>query len=223
MTDAYFHFTPSQIMLAALSLADRGLVERILHRTFHVSSTAGGDSEGNKDGETAPQAVDAEKVAAATAGDIRDKVLGIIEACREMLATELPERATDYWGTVSVIVSPILASLQAEQHSANIIIAKPEANKALKPLIKKLKKCRDPDRWDLVALQRAKREQSSGGGGGKGAKSSGADGGAAAESKGREAGTLESDAAVFGSSLKDPARDAKRRKVLDDPFGPGLG
>jgi cyclin H len=82
------------------------------------------------------------------------------------------------------------------------------------PLRKKLAKCRDPERWNLVELQRARREQ-------------------AAKKAGSEDGdpddrTLESDAAVFGEAL--PAQAAgphKRRKVgaagegkgLGDPFG----
>jgi cyclin H len=78
-----------------------------------------------------------------------------------------------------------------------------ETNKAIKPLIRKLKKCRDPDRVDLVALQKARREQS--------------------EKKKPKAG-LKDDAAVFGGALGEP--DAKRRKTAingDDPFGPPLG
>jgi cyclin H len=74
----------------------------------------------------------------------------------------------------------------------------------MKPLRKKLQKCRDPDRVDLVALQRARREQ-----------------GTHKEKKlGAGLGNNNSDD-VFGSS-EGGNRDTKRRKVdskLDDPFG----
>lgn len=73
----------------------------------------------------------------------------------------------------------------------------------MKPLVKKLKKCRDPDRVDLVALQKARREQ--------------------AEKKKPKPGPKD-DAAIFGGALAEP--DAKRRKTGvngNDPFGPPLG
>ena len=68
--------------------------------------------------------------------------------------------------------------------------------KSIKPLRKKLQKCRDPDRANLVELQRARREQ------------------AADKEKKSEPND---DAGVFGESLD---RDSKRRKVdKSDPFG----
>lgn len=90
----------------------------------------------------------------------------------------------------------------------------------MRPLIKKLKKCRDPDRVDLVALQKARREQ--------------------AEQKKKPKPGLKDDAALFGGSLGGSLGgplggplggsvaqpDAKRRKTQlngDDPFGPPLG
>lgn len=71
----------------------------------------------------------------------------------------------------------------------------------MKPLVKKLKKCRDPDRVDLVALQKARREQ--------------------AEKK-KPKPALKDDGAVFGGALGEP--EAKRRKTIngDDPFGPPI-
>ncbi len=68
----------------------------------------------------------------------------------------------------------------------------------MKPLRKKLQKCRDPDRVDLVALQRNRREQAMG------------------KSKVTTAG----DGDPFGGDV----RDIKRRKVdgQDDVFGPPL-
>ena len=76
----------------------------------------------------------------------------------------------------------------------------------MQPLRKKLNKCRDPDRWNLVELQKARREQAL-------KKVDSEDG-----NPDDRGGSLDDDAAVFGAGQ----RDAKRRKVvkgLDDPFG----
>ncbi|KAK1962473.1 cyclin-like protein [Colletotrichum sublineola] len=86
VTDAYFHYTPSQIMLAALSLADRGLTERLVQAAF----PPGQHNASSEDG-----------IDSTARHDLRDKVMGAIESCREMLATEPPERLDEYWGTVS--------------------------------------------------------------------------------------------------------------------------
>ncbi|GJC90934.1 cyclin CCL1 [Colletotrichum tofieldiae] len=169
VTDAYFHYTPSQIMLAALSLADRGLAERLVQGAFSHSQ----NGTPNEDG-----------VDSTPRHDLRDKVMGAIESCRELLATEPPERLDEYWGT-------------------------PESTKLIKPLLRKLKKCRDPDRADLVALQKARRELAS--------------------QKDSRRPKAEGDGALFGGDGGalggNDARDAKRRKVTenDDVFGPALG
>lgn len=72
--------------------------------------------------------------------------------------------------------------------------------KAMRALRKKLQRCRDPDRANLVNLQRARREQAMK----KEKKPPGPD-----------------DGTVFGDG---EAREAKRLKVekADDPFGPPL-
>ncbi|KAL1900368.1 hypothetical protein Cpir12675_000950 [Ceratocystis pirilliformis] len=114
VTDAYFHYTPSQIMLAALAIADQELVDRI----FDLIANAAGPNASADDNEIAKQ-----------------KIYETITACQALLATELPDRMNTYWGTS-------------------------ECNKALRPLQKKLRKCRDPDRIDLVKLQKARRELS---------------------------------------------------------------
>jgi cyclin H len=78
----------------------------------------------------------------------------------------------------------------------------------MKPLNKKLRKCRDPDRVDLVALQKARREQT--------------------QQKIKVKVALKEDADVFGASngtKKDEERDSKRRRVVAggaDMFGPPL-
>jgi cyclin H len=80
-------------------------------------------------------------------------------------------------------------------------------SKSMRPLNKKLKKCRDPDRVDLVALQKARREQG--------------------ETKSKPKPALKDDGDLFGGPVID-VREAKRRKTAaeggsDDIFGPALG
>jgi cyclin H len=78
----------------------------------------------------------------------------------------------------------------------------------MKPLTRKLKKCRDPDRVDLVALQKARREQ--------------------ADQKLKLKVKPKDDGSVFGGLVNDE-REAKRRKMAaaaaagNDMFGPALG
>ncbi|KAH6695005.1 cyclin mcs2 [Plectosphaerella plurivora] len=169
VTDAYLHYTPSQIMLAGLSLADRGLAESIIDGTFDTHN-----------GQSVPS--DAITV------QIKEKVTATVESCRELLSTELPERLQDFWGT-------------------------PESQKLIRPLIKKLRKCRDPDRADLVALQRARREAA--------AKAS-------SDKEKKEKPRPVGDSDVFGGLMDlNEAREAKRRKVAAatanaDPFGGAL-
>ncbi|KAJ6787241.1 hypothetical protein PWT90_07025 [Aphanocladium album] len=152
VTDVYFHYAPSQIMMAALLLADAGLVDTLI---------------------PLPEPSDEN---ATTQTALRNKIFAALEGCRKMLEEEPPERMTDYWGT-------------------------PETVKLMKPLRKKLQKCRDPDRADLVALQRARREQAS--------------------------IKVKKPAAPAEGSLGADAesREAKRRKLeaADDVFGPSLG
>ncbi|KAK5996215.1 Cyclin-H-like protein [Cladobotryum mycophilum] len=147
LTDAYFHFTPSQIMMASLLIVDAGLVDILIPGAQQTGTS-----------------------------DVRDKIIKTIESCRTMLEQEPPERMKDYWGP-------------------------PEIVKSMKPLRKKLQKCRDTDRADLVALQRARREQ--------------------AVTKPKKP-TAQNDATVFGENMD--SRDPKRRKLesADDIFGPTL-
>ncbi|KAI1110555.1 cyclin ccl1 [Nemania sp. NC0429] len=153
LTDAYFHYTPSQIMFAALSMADEGLLQRLLRDAF------AGQSE-----------------------SARNQAWDTVRNCRAMLEKEPPERRTTYWDAS-------------------------EGKEILKPLNKKLRKCRDPDRVDLIALQKARREQAS------------------QKTKPKVAGKEDGD--IFGtasSKSKEAERDAKRRRVarLGDAFGPPL-
>lgn len=86
VTDAYFHYTPSQIMFAALSIADDDLAGRALERTFGFSSSTNGQG-GEAEAESAHETM-------------RGKIIRTIESCKEMLEAEPPERMDDYWGTV---------------------------------------------------------------------------------------------------------------------------
>lgn len=78
VTDAYFHYTPSQIMLASLSLADHGLFERMIDEIFPPS---------------------AGKVLLVGQA-VREKTVATVLACKDMLLEEPPERMTEFWGTV---------------------------------------------------------------------------------------------------------------------------
>ncbi|KAK6951506.1 hypothetical protein Daesc_006027 [Daldinia eschscholtzii] len=150
VTDAYFHYTPSQIMYAALAIADEELVQRMLQEAF-----AGQNEEA------------------------KAKVWSVIRTCKEMLEKEPPEKMTSYW-------------------------TDPESNKAIKALRRKLAKCRDPDRVDLVALQKARREE--------------------AAQKPKPKIASDADEKVFGNGTGE-GRESKRRKVAPeavDPFGPPL-
>ncbi|KAI1099330.1 cyclin mcs2 [Jackrogersella minutella] len=152
VTDAYFHYTPSQIMYAALAIADEELVQRMMKEAF----SGQGD-------------------------DVKNEILGVIQSCKVMLENEPPGE---------------LSSRAKDK----------EAVKNIKALRKKLAKCRDPDRVDLVALQKARREH------------------AMQKTKGKGANA---DDKVFGNGINDE-RESKRRKVApgggngDDMFGPPL-
>jgi cyclin H len=79
VTDVYFHYTPSQIAMAALMVVDRGLVDKL------IPGAGSGDA--------------ARTIGAHT--DMREKIMSVLESCQAMLEEEPPERLTDYWGTVS--------------------------------------------------------------------------------------------------------------------------
>lgn len=72
VTDVYFHYTPSQIMYAAMAIADEELVQCMLREAF------------TGQGEVA-----------------REKIWGVIEGCKAMLEKEPPEKMNTYWTDVS--------------------------------------------------------------------------------------------------------------------------
>ena len=133
ITDTYFHFTPSQIMLAAFSIVDRALAEMMVNTLFQPPLDEDGGSgtttpESSLGGNQAPAAA-----SMASMAKLRDKVMGTIEACRDMLKSE-PLGREDYWSTGA-------------------------GSQETKPLRRKLKFCHDPDRWDLLKLQQMRRDQ----------------------------------------------------------------
>jgi cyclin H len=108
VTDAYFHYTPSQIMLAALALADRELAQRIIDESFRDSR-----SQTNGHGQAQGEDGAAAELLRRLADETRQKVVSTVKSCRDMLATEPPERMSDFWGGVGFLlgsISPVLHS-----------------------------------------------------------------------------------------------------------------
>lgn len=169
LTDAYFHYSPSQIMMAAVSMADHGLVDILVP--------------------SPPDSGDAAQQAAFT--NMREKILGAIDGCRKMLEEEPPERMTDYWGTVRWLLA--IGSLCTDEEQ-------PEQVKGIRPLRKKMQKCRDPDRANLIKLQQARREQ--------------------VMNKEKQVAEVD-DGAVFGDEINRESKRVKLEKPAD-PFGPAL-
>lgn len=104
-------------MLAALSLADRELMERLVQETFQhglpqeesvaeILSQSGDAAEewtNNPKGAPTSNTVPAAGKVGIIGAEIRGKVLGAVDSCREMLAMEPPERMTEFWGNVSIL------------------------------------------------------------------------------------------------------------------------
>lgn len=230
ITDAYFHYTPSQIMFAALSLADRSLAERLITQTFHYvappPNNSGVDTPISSGPEGAiplpkklpPRSNRAEDKSQIIGSHLRDRVLGAIEACRDMLARELPERR-DHWTNVHIPLpllsfsSHVFATSEAGTDRSNPCKQKAVVKAQINPLRKKLKQCRDPERWNLVELQRVRREQAA-------RKADSEDGDPDDRAGNGHSNSLAGDAAVFGEALPPKRRKVvEGKKGLDDPFG----
>lgn len=80
-------------MLAALSIADHNLFERMVELIF---ARAGGDLNSHQ--------------AEAMTQVIKGKTISTVLACKEMLMQEPPERLSDFYGTVSPPHPPFPAS-----------------------------------------------------------------------------------------------------------------
>ncbi|KAF7901781.1 uncharacterized protein EAF01_007080 [Botrytis porri] len=109
LCDSYFHYTPSQIMFAALYLASAPLT------TFYLALKSYNPS--NPDTNTATPTY--------------QKLLTLIKNLAQTLSS-IPEEQT------------------------------PEQRQEIQALVKKLKKCRNPEKADLVGLQKMKREGAEG-------------------------------------------------------------
>lgn len=84
-------------MLAALSIADHGLFERILEATFPQHLPDSGTSTPGANGRADPRSN-----ALIIGHAIKKKTADAVLACKEMLLREPPERMTEFWGTVSL-------------------------------------------------------------------------------------------------------------------------
>lgn len=82
-------------MLASLSIADHELFERLIDAIFPQHLPAG--SNGNT----------AHHNAMLIGQAIREKTVATVQACKEMLLEEPPERMTEFWGTVRLLVDPL--------------------------------------------------------------------------------------------------------------------
>lgn len=194
-------------MLAALWIADENLFERLIAATFplHPDDSDTGAKNSPADGKADPRSN-----ALLVGQAVKEKIVAAVRACKDMLLHEPPERMTDFWGTVSA-QNP-LASLYARQQTDKNgrTHIQPESMNLIKPIMKKLRKCRDPDRFDLIALHKKRLEFRE--------KETGPTG---------KNSTVEDDGTVFGgggtAAAKTTDRESKRRKVaLQDPFGPAL-
>lgn len=98
VTDAYFHYTPSQIMLAALSIADPQLAERLIEATFSgiPPGAAGGGAAGANARHT-PREM--ERIVGL---HIKKKTVDTVQACKDMLLQEPVDRFEGFWTTVRV-------------------------------------------------------------------------------------------------------------------------
>lgn len=144
LTDVYFHFTPSQIMMGAMFAADEGITLWYIASKFSSEDTV-----------------------------MRDRVLSTVAQCAEMLRDVL------------------IASETSKEEKAE-----------LKILAKKLNRCRNPEKMDLVGLQKAKRE-----------------GEETAEDKTTKKRKMEREkVAMEGDSLFGPSLKSKG----EDLFGPSL-
>ena len=83
VTDAYFHYTPSQIMMAALMIADSELVDMLFEGSSELVENA----------------------------ELTRKIRSTIQECKALLETEPPTRLAEYWGKVCSILARILEPL----------------------------------------------------------------------------------------------------------------
>lgn len=98
VTDAYFHYTPSQIMLAALSIADHDLCVHMIEATFPPIPSTDTEMSTPTGATGLPQ-----EMAAIIGEHIKRKTAETVHACKVMLLREPAEQFKDFWGTVSLL------------------------------------------------------------------------------------------------------------------------
>lgn len=93
-------------MLAALSAADHGLFERMMDMTFSPPAGSGAadhDTPGGATTNTNGRADLLLRSQVLMMGQaVRKKTVDTVQACRDMLLREPPERMNDFWGTVGL-------------------------------------------------------------------------------------------------------------------------
>ena len=122
MTDVYFLFTPSQIWLSALLIADKPLAE------FYLDTKLGPVTPSPEPSSTTPSPAEMLSV-------LRTKLTSVLDSCAALL--------TSY----------------TQSHTSTT--PNPERMKRLKQIGKKLYRCQNPEKIDLVALNKAQRREES--------------------------------------------------------------
>lgn len=124
MTDAYFHYTPSQIWLSALLIADKPLAE------FYLDTKLGPAVSSAE-----PPSSSSQTSPAAMLSALRTKITSVLDSCSALL--------TAY----------------TQSHTSTT--PDPARMKRLKQIGKKLYRCQNPEKIDLVALNKAQRREES--------------------------------------------------------------
>lgn len=193
MTDAYFLYTPSQIWFAALYLADRPLAEFYFDYKIGLPSEEDGSANTSNDGAVAGDAdanTDTDPLR-----PLRSLILQKIKSCAELL-------------------SSYTADGSSSSNNNNTV----ERMKNLKRIGKKLYHCQNPEKVDIVGLNRAQKRD--GGVTGVSGSGSGSASGSASGS-GMPAGGEVFDAE--GKGVDIPERAVKKRKVGEESGGGGGG
>lgn len=84
-------------MLAAMSIADPGLAERILESTFSNLPPHGANGPNGANGKHTPQEI--ERIIGL---QIKKKTVETVQACKDMLLQEPAERFDSFWTTVCI-------------------------------------------------------------------------------------------------------------------------
>lgn len=130
LTDAYFHYTPSQIFFAAYLLADEPLT------LWYMGTKFPADSDSVTE-------VSADTDAVAKAGALKAKVIATVRACAALIDKAAKESLE---GSAGGAPQDEGARVAAQKKRDELIL-----------IDKKLHECRDPDKMDLIALNKAQK------------------------------------------------------------------